>query len=101
VTRPILHQATTGPIEGVQYGRHRIGDADYLYALAGDGRPVPLLHGFPQTHYCWRTLISALSATHTVVSPDLRGYGESRAPVADLGVKASVSATWWRSSWTS
>jgi haloacetate dehalogenase len=67
-------------VKGVDYRRFRIRDADYLAALAGDGEAVLLLHGFPQTHYCWRRVIPALAATHRVVAPDLRGYGGSRAP---------------------
>jgi haloacetate dehalogenase len=38
-----------------------------------------LLHGFPETHYCWRELIPALAQSHMVVAPDLRGYGGRRA----------------------
>jgi haloacetate dehalogenase len=69
----------TVPITGVEYGRFQIGEADYLFAHAGSGNPLLLLHGFPQTHYCWRELIPALAQSHTVVAPDLRGYGSSRA----------------------
>jgi len=72
--------AATGPVAAVDYGRRRIGDADYLFAHAGGGEPVLLLHGFPETHYCWRSLIPTLAQSHTVIAPDLRGYGESRAP---------------------
>jgi haloacetate dehalogenase len=75
-----LVERASGPIAAVEYRRCRIGDADYLLALAGDGDPVLLLHGFPQTHYCWRSLITTLAASHTVIAPDLRGYGDSRAP---------------------
>jgi haloacetate dehalogenase len=73
-------EATSGPVNAVDYCRCRVGDADYLFALAGRGDPVLLLHGFPQTHYCWRAVIPALAKSHTVVAPDLRGYGGSRAP---------------------
>ena len=60
--------------------RRRIDETDYVFALAGDGDPVLLLHGFPQTHHCWRKVVPALAETYTVVAPDLRGYGGSRAP---------------------
>ncbi|ADB34136.1 alpha/beta hydrolase fold protein [Kribbella flavida DSM 17836] len=47
------------------------------YRVGGDGPPVLLLHGFPQTHACWHQVAPELSKTHTVVVPDLRGYGGS------------------------
>jgi haloacetate dehalogenase len=72
--------AATGPVAGVDYRRCQVGDVDYLFARAGSGDPVLLLHGFPETHYCWRALIPKLAESHTVVAPDLRGYGGSRAP---------------------
>lgn len=55
-------------------------------ATAGEGRPVVLLHGFPDTHKTWRKQVPALvKAGYRVIMPDLRGYGESDAPpnVAD------------------
>ena len=58
-----------------------VGEASYLVAEMGDGPPVLLLHGFPQTHVCWREVAPALAAAHRVVMPDLRGYGASEAPV--------------------
>jgi haloacetate dehalogenase len=73
-------ETASGPIAGVEYRRGRVGEADYLFAVAGDGDPVLLLHGFPETHYCWRAIIPTLAATHAVIAPDLRGYGGSRAP---------------------
>lgn len=73
-------ERATGPIKGLEYGRCRVGDAHLLVAMAGAGSPLLLLHGFPQTHYCWRTTIPALAETHTVIAPDLRGYGGSSAP---------------------
>jgi haloacetate dehalogenase len=60
--------------------RHVVGDADYYVAVGGEGPPVLLLHGFPETHLCWRAVAPPLARDHTVVAPDLRGYGASRAP---------------------
>jgi haloacetate dehalogenase len=76
----VITVAATGPITGVDYAHCRIGEADYLFARAGSGHPVLLLHGFPETHYCWRALIPTLAESHTVIAPDLRGYGDTRAP---------------------
>jgi haloacetate dehalogenase len=47
---------------------------------SGSGSPVLLLHGFPQTHLMWRAVAPLLARHHTVVCPDLRGYGRSGCP---------------------
>ncbi|NEY34734.1 alpha/beta fold hydrolase [Streptomyces sp. PRKS01-65] len=52
-------------------------------AVGGDGTPVVLLHGFPQTHLMWRHVAGRLAGEHTVICPDLRGYGASDKPEAD------------------
>jgi haloacetate dehalogenase len=69
-----------GPIADMEYRRLQIGRAEYLVASAGNGQPVLLLHGFPQTHYCWRGVVPALSQRYRVIAPDLRGYGATSAP---------------------
>ncbi len=48
--------------------------------VAGEGPPVVLLHGYPQTHLMWHAIAPALAANHTVVLVDLPGYGRSSAP---------------------
>lgn len=50
---------------------------------AGDGPPVLLLHGYPQTHMIWHHVAPRLATTHTVVLTDLRGYGDSDKPPSD------------------
>ncbi|MDJ1130972.1 alpha/beta fold hydrolase [Streptomyces iconiensis] len=52
-------------------------------SLGGSGSPVVLLHGFPQTHLMWRHVAADLAADHTVICPDLRGYGASDKPAED------------------
>ncbi|MGP3924171.1 alpha/beta fold hydrolase [Streptomyces sp. 8N616] len=49
-------------------------------AVGGTGTPIVLLHGFPQTHLMWRHVAADLAADHTVICPDLRGYGASDKP---------------------
>ncbi|MFI5934596.1 alpha/beta fold hydrolase [Actinoplanes sp. NPDC051494] len=49
-------------------------------AVGGTGSPVVLLHGFPQTHLMWRHVAAELATDHTVICPDLRGYGDSDKP---------------------
>lgn len=52
-------------------------------ATLGEGKPLLLLHGFPDTNKVWRKQFAALAdAGYRVVAPDLRGYGDSDAPRA-------------------
>ena len=46
----------------------------------GEGPPLLLLHGNPQTHAMWHRLAPALARRFTVIAPDLRGYGFSTSP---------------------
>src|SRR5258707_7297707 len=50
------------------------------YLVAGKGDPVILLHGYAQNSHMWRPLIPELAKTHTVIAPDLRGFGQSAKP---------------------
>lgn len=62
---------------------HRIdvGEVHLNVALCGRGRPVLLLHGFPDSWRLWRHQIAALAdAGHRVIAPDLRGFGGSDRP---------------------
>lgn len=49
--------------------------------VGGDGPPLLLLHGYPQTHVAWHRVAPVLAREFTVVAPDLRGYGESTGPM--------------------
>jgi len=49
-------------------------------AVGGDGPPLLLLHGYPQTHLIWRRVAPLLATDFTVVLADLRGYGDSSKP---------------------
>lgn len=50
--------------------------------IAGSGAPIVMLHGWPQTSYCWRKLAPHLAHAYTVIAPDLRGFGDSEKPVS-------------------
>ncbi len=68
-------------IPDFEYRRVAVADGVALnVAVAGSGRPVVLLHGFPQTHLMWRHVAADLAADHAVIVPDLRGYGGSGKP---------------------
>ena len=51
--------------------------------VGGDGPPLLLLHGNPQTHAMWHLLAPRLAEDFTVVATDLRGYGDSSKPASD------------------
>jgi pimeloyl-ACP methyl ester carboxylesterase len=68
-------------IPGFDHQRVTVGDGVALnVAVGGSGAPIVLLHGFPQTHLMWRHVAADLAADHTVLCPDLRGYGDSDKP---------------------
>ena len=50
------------------------------YLDAGQGAPVVLLHGFPETSFAWRFQVPVLAEHYRVIAPDLRGYGETDKP---------------------
>src|SRR3954463_14855853 len=55
-----------------------------LAKVGGDGPPLLLLHGYPETHLMWHLVAPALAARFTVVAADLPGYGASfRPPVSE------------------
>ena len=67
----------------MQHQTIRVNGIGMRVAVLGEGRPLVLLHGFPDTHDVWREQFKALSeAGYRVIAPDLRGYGGSEAPAS-------------------
>jgi haloacetate dehalogenase len=56
------------------------GGATIRTLVGGDGPPLLLLHGYPQTHVMWHRLAPRFAENYTVVATDLRGYGDSSKP---------------------
>lgn len=83
-------------IPGFEYTRLPGADEVELnVAVGGSGSPVVLLHGFPETHLMWRHVARKLATEHTVIVPDLRGYGASDKPQAtgeDVYSKRTMAA---------
>src|SRR3954471_2569936 len=76
----------TSTIAGFDYRRVPVADGVSLNAaVSGSGSPIVLLRGFPQTHLMWRHVATDLAADHTVICPDLRGYGASDKPAETDG----------------
>ena len=61
---------------------HRVATAgaEIHCVVGGEGPPLLLLHGYPQTHAMWHRIAPRLAERFTVVCPDLRGYGDSAKP---------------------
>ncbi len=66
--------------EGFELDYVDVGEATLRVRHGGSGPPVLLLHGHPRTHATWHRVAPLLAPRHTVVCPDLRGYGESSKP---------------------
>ncbi|MBS7803247.1 alpha/beta hydrolase [Rhizobiales bacterium TNE-4] len=56
--------------------------------IGGNGPPLVLIHGFPQTGAEWHRIAPALAKHFTLIIPDLRGYGLSSAPKGDAKLYA-------------
>lgn len=65
----------------MEHRRVRAKGIELHTVLAGQGPPIVLLHGFPETWFCWRHVIPLLESDFTVIAPDLRGYGDSDKPL--------------------
>lgn len=71
-------------LAGFEVQRVQLPDIAINYASAGEGPPILLLHGHPQTHVVWRKIAPRLvAAGYQVIAPDLRGYGDSDKPDSD------------------
>jgi len=87
-TQESPHSASPGDV-----AQSRFADVDGVrlhYLIAGHGEPVLLLHGYAQNSRMWLPLIAELAKTHTVIAPDLRGFGRSSKPAG--GYTKSVMA---------
>lgn len=66
--------------EGFKAATYQCNGIDIHAVIGGNGPPVLLLHGFPQTHALWAKVAPILAKNYTVVCSDLRGYGQSGKP---------------------
>ena len=76
---------------------HKFADLDDVilhYVISGNGPPVVLLHGWPQTWWEWRHVIPFLAKNHTVIAPDLRGLGDSSRPLTGYDKKTVANDVW-------
>jgi pimeloyl-ACP methyl ester carboxylesterase len=92
LVRAIVFAAILTPVHAQESGAIEsrfveVNGTKIHYLIAGKGEPVFLLHGYAQTSHMWLPLIPELAKTHTVVVPDLRGFGDSAKPLGGYDKK--------------
>ena len=78
----LLTDGNSFEIDNVTFSHHTttVNGIQLHYVIGGQGDPVVLLHGWPETWYEWRHVMPALAKNYTVIAPDLRGHGDSSKP---------------------
>ncbi|MFZ0660104.1 MAG: alpha/beta hydrolase [Candidatus Binataceae bacterium] len=64
------------------------------YVTMGQGAPMVLLHGWPQTWYEWRRLMPLLADRYSMIAPDLRGLGDSSRPSSGYDKRTVANDVW-------
>ena len=79
-------------INNVTFSHHMasVNGIQLHYITGGQGAPIVLLHGWPQTWYEWYHIMPALAKNYTVIVPDLRGLGDSSKPVTGYDGKTTA-----------
>jgi len=67
-------------IEGLEHRYFEPGGCRIHYVSRGEGKPIVLMHGFPQFWFLWRHQLADLGEDHAVHAPDMRGYNLSDKP---------------------
>jgi pimeloyl-ACP methyl ester carboxylesterase len=77
-----LTEGNSFKIDNVTFSHHTatVNGIQLHYVIGGQGDPVVLLHGWPETWYAWHKVMPALAKNYTVIVPDLRGLGDSSKP---------------------
>ena len=78
-----LMEGISFEIDNVTFSHHMatVNGIQLHYVIGGQGDPVVLLHGYPQSWYEWRHIMPALAKNYTVIAPDVRGFGDSSKPI--------------------
>lgn len=69
--------------DGFAHKRIKTSGTEIALVQGGNGSPLLLVHGYPQSHVMWHKVAPRLAQRFTVVAPDLRGYGASGKPPTD------------------
>ena len=85
-------EAMSFDIDNMTFSHHMasVNGIQLHYVIGGQGDPIVLLHGWPQTWYEWRHVMPALAKNYTVIAPDLRGLGDSSKPLTGYDGKTTA-----------
>lgn len=72
-------------MDGTEHLNVGVNGANLHVARRGTGSPLLLLHGWPEFWLTWEPVMERLSARHTLIAPDLRGFGDSDKPAGPFG----------------
>jgi pimeloyl-ACP methyl ester carboxylesterase len=81
--QPAFNEDISFNINNVTFSHHMasVNGIQLHYVTGGQGEPIVLLHGWPETWYEWRHIMPSLAKNYTVIAPDLRGLGDSSKPL--------------------
>src|SRR4029453_13149306 len=71
--------------ESMEHLTIRANGAALHVVRAGQGRPLLLLHGWPEFWLSWQPVMARLADRFTLYAPDLRGFGDSDKPTGTFG----------------
>jgi pimeloyl-ACP methyl ester carboxylesterase len=80
--------------EAFKHHYANLRDVRLHFVTLGQGTPVVLLHGWPQTWYEWRKVMPLLADRYLLVAPDLRGLGDSSRPQSGYDKKTVANDVW-------
>lgn len=84
----------SAPIPGLEHHHAEVGEVVLHYVTLGEGEPLVLLHGWPQSWYEWRHVMPELARHFRVIAPDLRGLGDSTRPAGGYDKKTMAGDIW-------
>src|SRR5881392_3506448 len=90
ISAAIIALTTCLPVHAQKRIEDRFGNVNGVrlhYLITGKGDPVILLHGYAENSHMWRPLMAQLAKSHTVIAPDLRGFGQSSKPMTGYDKK--------------
>jgi pimeloyl-ACP methyl ester carboxylesterase len=90
--QPPFNEDLSFDIDNVTFSHHMasVNGIQLHYVTGGQGDPIVLLHGWPQTWYEWHHIMPSLAKNYTVIVPDLRGLGDSSKPVTGYDGKTTA-----------